>query len=59
LPCEESSFIACKPVLKEAFDANGHLVPIDDQESSPTTSFFGELVKLYGLWYGFFSPFRC
>jgi hypothetical protein len=46
-----------KPVLKEAFDANGDLVPLDHSEAySHVTSYNGEIVKLFSLWYGFLCP---
>lgn len=50
LPCDEESFAVGKPVLKEAFDANGQLEAIQQEENSIRTSYMGEMVKLMGLW---------
>jgi hypothetical protein len=51
LPCDEASFAARQPVLKETFDAEGHLALLDDQPELARTSYMGEIVKLLSVWY--------
>jgi hypothetical protein len=51
-PSDELSFSARQPIVKETFDANGHIVLIDDERPEHgRTSYLGEMVKLLGLWY--------
>ena len=52
LPCDEASFAARQPVLKEAFDAEGHLTLLTDhQPELAQTSYMGEIIKLLNVWY--------
>ncbi len=51
LPCDEASYLAGRPQLKEAWDSYGNLEPVGQGEAPPFhTSYMGELVKLFRLW---------
>jgi hypothetical protein len=52
LPCDEISFSARQPLLREAYDPEGHLELLDDGEAEAgRTSYMAEIVKLLSLWY--------
>lgn len=52
LPCDEISFSARQPLLREAFDPEGHMELLEDDEAGvDRTSYMAEIVKLLSLWY--------
>jgi hypothetical protein len=52
LPCDEISFSARQPLLREAFDSEGHVELLEDGEAeADRTSYMAEIVKLLSLWY--------
>jgi hypothetical protein len=52
LPCDEASFAARRPILKEAFDAEGDFELLtENQLELSRTSYMGEIVKLLSVWY--------
>lgn len=51
LPCDEISFSARQPLVREAYDPEGHLELLDnDQPEVSRTSYMAEIVKLLSLW---------
>lgn len=52
LPCDEMSFSACQPLVREAFASDGRLELLDDgHEETGRASYMAEIVKLLSLWY--------
>jgi hypothetical protein len=52
LPCDEISFLARQPLLRETFDTEGHMELLEDGEAEVgRTSYMAEIVKLLSLWY--------
>lgn len=57
LPCDEISFAARQPLLREAFDPEGHMELLDGVEAEVSrTSYMAEIVKLLSLWYRLSYP---
>ncbi len=52
LPCDEMSFSARQPLVREAYDPDGRLELLDNgHEEIGRTSYMAEIVKLLSLWY--------
>jgi hypothetical protein len=52
LPCDEVSFLARQPLVREAFGPDGRLELLEDgHDETDRTSYMAEIIKLLSLWY--------